>query len=230
MAAPAPRPASLQWARTMRVLITGPSGAVGAALALALSRDHELRGFAREPARVPPIPTLELVRGDALTGEGLDEALDGIEVAYYLIHSMEPPSARGSSRATARRRGGSPPRPPARGVRRIVYLGGILPASGAALAAPREPPRGRADPGRGRARQRRAARLDRDRRALGVVPRDRAADRAAAGDPAAAVATQPHAADRRARRRRVPRGGRRPARGRGGRSTSRARRCCPTAR
>ena len=31
----------------------------------------------------------ELVRGDALTGEGLAEALEGVDVAYYLIHSME---------------------------------------------------------------------------------------------------------------------------------------------
>ena len=31
----------------------------------------------------------DLVLGDATTGAGLDEALDGVEVAYYLIHSME---------------------------------------------------------------------------------------------------------------------------------------------
>jgi len=114
----------------MRVLITGPSGAVGAALARSLARDHELRGFARDPARVPPIPMLELVRGDALTGEGLEEALDGIEVAYYLIHSMEP--ARDSrfdsrDREAARRFAAAAARAQ---VRRIVYLGGILPASG----------------------------------------------------------------------------------------------------
>ncbi len=33
------------------------------------------------------------MRGDAVSGAGLDEALDGIDVAYYLIHSMEGPAA-----------------------------------------------------------------------------------------------------------------------------------------
>ena len=35
----------------------------------------------------------ELVIGDADTGKGLTEAFDGVEVAYYLIHSMEGPAA-----------------------------------------------------------------------------------------------------------------------------------------
>src|ERR1039458_4890454 len=74
----------------MRILITGPSGAVGDALARSLSGDQELRGLAREPARVAGELSVELIRGDALTGEGLERALDGVEVAYYLIHSMEP--------------------------------------------------------------------------------------------------------------------------------------------
>ena len=34
-------------------------------------------------------PSAEILHGDALTGEGLARALDGVEVAYYLIHSME---------------------------------------------------------------------------------------------------------------------------------------------
>jgi len=110
----------------MRILITGPSGAVGAALAQALAGTHELRGMAREPARVDPRLGLEVIRADAVTGAGLAPALDGIEVAYYLIHSMEPA---GSSftlrdRDAALNFAGAAARA---GVRRIVYLGGILP-------------------------------------------------------------------------------------------------------
>ena len=30
-----------------------------------------------------------MVEGDAALGTGLDRALDGVETAYYLIHSME---------------------------------------------------------------------------------------------------------------------------------------------
>ena len=45
--------------------------------------------------------------GDALTGAGLAEALEGVDVAYYLIHSMEAAAAVGRQlrRAGARRRG-----------------------------------------------------------------------------------------------------------------------------
>src|SRR4051812_6377736 len=111
---------------SMRILLTGASGAIGSELAPALAREgHELLGFARDPARVAlDIP---VVRGDAVTGAGLDEALDGIDVAYFLIHSMEGSEAcfeareRGAARnfvAAAERAG----------VRRAVYLGGIAPA------------------------------------------------------------------------------------------------------
>jgi uncharacterized protein YbjT (DUF2867 family) len=116
----------------MRILITGLSGAVGAALAGALDESHELRGFARDTERVDAGRTLEVVEGDALSGEGLEPALDGIEVAYYLIHSMEPAAANSSfairDRDAARRFGAAARRA---GVQRIVYLGGLVPRSGA---------------------------------------------------------------------------------------------------
>ena len=109
----------------MRILLTGASGAIGSELAPALAREgHELRGFARDPARVRlDIP---VVRGDAVTGAGLDEALEGIDVAYFLIHSME-----GSNAGfEARERGAASNVVAAAeraGVRRVVYLGGIVP-------------------------------------------------------------------------------------------------------
>src|SRR5436190_18063408 len=93
--------------RSMRILVTGVSGAIGAALVPALAREgHELRGFARHPPRAgapapragggapragtaPLAAALPIVRGDAVSGEGLDAALADIDVAYFLIHSME---------------------------------------------------------------------------------------------------------------------------------------------
>jgi uncharacterized protein YbjT (DUF2867 family) len=112
----------------MRTLVTGVSGYVGAELAGRLRADgHRVRGFARSPERVT-VPVDELVLGDVTTGAGLDEALDGIDVAYYLIHSMEAAvdgafaereRASASAFATAAR---------AAGLRRVVYLGGLLPA------------------------------------------------------------------------------------------------------
>ncbi|MBA3806837.1 MAG: NAD(P)H-binding protein [Solirubrobacterales bacterium] len=127
----------------MRILVTGASGFIGSLLAPRLcSEGHTVRALGREPARVEAAlsrgwPTrraaqLEVVRGDALSGSGLDRALAGVEVAYYLIHSMEPSPAPGSFSvregiaaenfcAAAQRAG----------VRRIVYLGGLVPRWGA---------------------------------------------------------------------------------------------------
>jgi uncharacterized protein YbjT (DUF2867 family) len=111
----------------MRVLVTGVSGFAGAALVPRLREDgHELRGFARDPGRVRV--DIPVVRGDAVTGEGLDEALDGIDVAYFLIHSMERGDVAFAAReATAAARfvaaAGRA------GLRWVVYLGGIVPAA-----------------------------------------------------------------------------------------------------
>ena len=110
----------------MRILLTGASGSIGAALAPALSdAGHAVLGFGRDPARVPP--TLPFVRGDAITGAGLDEALYGVDVAYFLIHSMEGDSRAGfaaNERAAAENFAAAAQRA---GVRRVVYLGGLLP-------------------------------------------------------------------------------------------------------
>jgi uncharacterized protein YbjT (DUF2867 family) len=117
----------------MRILITGPSGAIGAALARGLAGRHDLVGLARDPARVDPALGLALVRGDARHGDGLERALAGVDVAYYLIHSMEP-AADGAAFArrdqdAAERFAGAAARA---GVSRIVYLGGIVPPGGPA--------------------------------------------------------------------------------------------------
>jgi len=65
------------------------------------------------------------VRGDALSGEGLDAALDGVDVAYYLIHSMGSGSAANfvaRDRRAAETFGVAAARA---GVRRVIYLGGL---------------------------------------------------------------------------------------------------------
>jgi uncharacterized protein YbjT (DUF2867 family) len=115
----------------MRILVTGVSGFVGSRLVPRLRRDgHELRGFARDPARVGV--ELPLVVGDAVTGAGLAEALDGVDVAYFLIHSMEPPPADGDGTAFPARELAAAEQfaaaARAAGVSRIVYLGGFVPA------------------------------------------------------------------------------------------------------
>jgi uncharacterized protein YbjT (DUF2867 family) len=115
--------------RSVRILVTGVSGYVGSLVAASLrARGHEVRGYAR---RAIGPAGIEVVAGDAVTGAGLAAALDGVEVAYFLIHSMEGPGSGrpgpgfgARERAAAERFAAAATRA---GVRRIVYLGGPLP-------------------------------------------------------------------------------------------------------
>jgi uncharacterized protein YbjT (DUF2867 family) len=116
----------------LQTLVTGVSGYVGAALVPCLLRDgHSVRGFARsaERVRAAGLELDDLVLGDATTGAGLERALEGVEVAYYLIHSME--GAGGAFVDTERRQAERFAQAAAdAGVRRIVYLGGLIPHDG----------------------------------------------------------------------------------------------------
>jgi uncharacterized protein YbjT (DUF2867 family) len=115
----------------MKILVTGISGYVGAQLAPRLQREgHEIVGFARDPSRVRL--SGPVVAGDAVTGAGLEQALEGVEVAYFLIHSMAGSTNGGfeaSERASAENFAGAAQ---AAGCKRIVYLGGLVPKGGPA--------------------------------------------------------------------------------------------------
>ena len=114
----------------MRILLTGASGAIGAALAPKLAAaGHDVRAFARDPARVSAAGIASITRGDALTGAGLDAALRGIDIAYYLIHSMERAGENAGELLDRECLAAARFRDAAReqGVRRVVYLGGVVP-------------------------------------------------------------------------------------------------------
>jgi uncharacterized protein YbjT (DUF2867 family) len=115
----------------MNILVTGATGFVGSALIPRLARaGHDVRAFARSRERMEGgVPVVE---GDAITGQGLDEALAGIEVAYFLIHSMEAERGSNGSFADREQRAARKFAAAAQraGVRRVIYLGGLVPASG----------------------------------------------------------------------------------------------------
>jgi uncharacterized protein YbjT (DUF2867 family) len=130
----------------MRTLVTGASGFVGSLLIPELAaRGHRVRAFGRDPERVRlalersgGASHIEIAHGDALTADGLTRALDGVETAYYLIHSMERTGGGGLSfqereRLAAENFGAAAA---AAGVRRIVFLGGLLPHPDARDGAP----------------------------------------------------------------------------------------------
>lgn len=116
----------------MNILVTGISGYVGSRLGPRLLRaGHTVRGLSRHPSGTRGLSVeVPVVEGDAVAGTGLDHALEGVEVAYFLIHSMEP--SRDGSFADRDRAAADNFAQAARaaGTRRIVYLGGLLPARG----------------------------------------------------------------------------------------------------
>lgn len=75
--------------RIVRVLVVGASGYNGSRIAAQLrEQGHWVRGFVRDPARAPA-GLDHVVVGDVATGAGLSEALTGIDVAYYFVHSLD---------------------------------------------------------------------------------------------------------------------------------------------
>jgi uncharacterized protein YbjT (DUF2867 family) len=100
------------------ILLTGASGYVGSHMLRAL-RAHDLRALSR---RAKPLDGADVRQGDAVSGAGLREALDGCRTAYYLIHSMDGEGFAARDRQAAHNFGAA-----ARdaGLERVIYLGGL---------------------------------------------------------------------------------------------------------
>jgi uncharacterized protein YbjT (DUF2867 family) len=112
----------------MRCVVFGATGYLGARLVPELlSAGHNVRVMARTPAKLDAVPwrrDVEVVEGDVTEPGQVQQALDGQQVLYYLVHSMlesdfvdlDARAAKIVADAAAHA-----------GLARIVYVGGIIP-------------------------------------------------------------------------------------------------------
>ena len=111
-----------------KCLVTGATGYIGGRLIRELlSHGYRVRILARNPERLkdhPWIDLVEVVSGDAHEVTALDEALEGIDVAYYLLHAlMSKDDFEQEEKDIAEKFGAAAK---TANIQRIVYLGGII--------------------------------------------------------------------------------------------------------
>ncbi|MFC7486159.1 NAD(P)H-binding protein [Knoellia sp. CPCC 206453] len=113
----------------VRVLVTGATGYIGSRLVPALlAAGHEVRVLTRSADRLTSRDwhdAVDIIEGDATSRADLDRALTDIDVAYYLLHSMDGGADfEERDRELARTFGLAAQ---AADVQRLVYLSGLHP-------------------------------------------------------------------------------------------------------
>ena len=104
-----------------RILVTGATGFIGRRLVPALlDEGHEVRAMTRHP-RTYDGPG-DAVAGDVNDRESLMGPLEGVEVAYYLVHSLDDADFERKDAEAARAFAGAAKE---QGVQQIIYMGGL---------------------------------------------------------------------------------------------------------
>jgi uncharacterized protein YbjT (DUF2867 family) len=105
----------------LTVLVTGASGFIGSHLARVLTEQgHRVRAMTRHPDRYEGAG--DPVYGDVSDPDSLTAALDGVQAAYYLVHSLDADDFEDRDAAAASAFGRAAAEA---GLERIVYLGGL---------------------------------------------------------------------------------------------------------
>ena len=114
------------------MLVTGATGYIGGRLVpRLLEAGHDVGVLVRRADRLRDVPwaaSVDVIEGDLADRAAVDRAMDGIEVVYYLVHSMGGKDDFESTELTIARNVAASARE--HGVGRIVYLGGLHPATG----------------------------------------------------------------------------------------------------
>lgn len=114
-----------------RALVTGATGYVGGRLVSRLLEDgFQVRVMARNVDKLrdyPWINQVEVVKADAEDASTLPQALEAIDVAYYMLHSLSEHDGFETIEATMAKNFGKAAK--TAGIKRIVYLGGISPSN-----------------------------------------------------------------------------------------------------
>jgi uncharacterized protein YbjT (DUF2867 family) len=112
-----------------RVLVTGATGYIGGRLVpQLLEAGYEVSVYVRSDWKLRDVPWRDRVTvlpGDLSDPEATRAAMDGVDVAFYLVHSMT--AGRDFRRAEKQAAQTFADAASASGVRRIVYLGGLHP-------------------------------------------------------------------------------------------------------
>jgi uncharacterized protein YbjT (DUF2867 family) len=112
----------------LRCLVTGASGYIGGRLVPELlTAGYTVRCMARDPGKLSDRPwsdDVEIAVADAMDEGAVRRALEHVDVAYYLIHSLGTDASFEQRDRTAAETFAAAAK--AAGVQRIVYLGGII--------------------------------------------------------------------------------------------------------